>query len=416
MASVEYDPIHAAAHLFNFPECAVLARSVVGLTGIEIRQAANIGNKRVDVVFGGPPCQGFSLIGQRALDDPRNALVQEFVRIVRELDANYFVFENVKGLTVGTHKKFLEELIETFREIGYNVRLPWRVLNAVAYGTPQDRERLILLGAKKGLKLPDYPIATTARSGSDTYLPAMALGPTCADALNDLPNAEDFEELNESDEVVVNNWGALSKYAAEIRCSNSASWHFGYRRKWNSNLLTASNRSNHTDISRRRFAATQQGKVEPISRFLKLVPEGVCNTLRAGSDAARGAFTSPRPIHYRFPRCITVREMARLHGFPDWFRFHVTKWHGARQVGNAVPPPLARAIANEVITATGLIPERTSGAMPLGSADLLTMDMSKAAQYFGIPIPIGKRNRKSGNRKRTQLEIEIQIKKEKKYA
>jgi DNA (cytosine-5)-methyltransferase 1 len=416
MAAVEYDPVHAAAHAYNFPECAVLARSVVGLTGIEIRRAANIGHKRIDVVFGGPPCQGFSLIGQRVLDDPRNALVRDFVRIVRELDANYFVFENVKGLTVGAHRRFLEELIEEFGGIGYNVRLPWRVLNAVCHGTPQVRERLILIGAKRGLKLPDYPSATTVRPGRDVALAGLAVGPTCGDALDDLPDAEAFEELHRSDRVRTDGFGPTSAYAAEMRCATPASWHFGYRRKWDPAVFSASGRSEHTAISRRRFAATRPGEVEPISRFLKLSASGVCNTLRAGSDSARGAFTSPRPIHYRYPRCITVREMARLHGFPDWFRFHATKWHGARQVGNAVPPPLARAIAGEIIRSIGSKPEKPTGVMPLGEESLLHMGMAEAARHFGVPVPIGNRDRKSGKRKRKQADIEALRGKDLKYA
>ena len=91
-AAVEYDPIHAATHRFNFPRTAVLARSVVGLSGEEIREVAGIGRQPITVVFGGAPCQGFSLIGHRALDDPRNSLVREFVRIVTELSPSYFVF------------------------------------------------------------------------------------------------------------------------------------------------------------------------------------------------------------------------------------------------------------------------------------------------------------------------------------
>ena len=131
-------------------------------------------------------------------------------------------------------------------------------------------------------------------------------------------------------------------------------------------VLTSSARTEHTAISRRRFRATAPGTVEPISRFFKLAERGVSNTLRAGTDGARGAFTSPRPIHYRHDRCITVREMARLHGFPDWFRFNVTKWHGGRQIGNSVPPPLARAIAGEVIRALGVTPIRPRGTISLG--------------------------------------------------
>src|SRR5437660_4657073 len=88
--------------------------------------------------------------------------------------------------------------------------------------------------------------------------------------------------------------------------------------------------------------------MESISRFLKLSPDAYCNTLRAGTASDRGAFTSPRPIHPVTPRCITVREAARLHSYPDWFRFHATKWHGFRQIGNSVPPLLALAVAREI--------------------------------------------------------------------
>lgn len=118
VAAVEIDPIHAAVHKYNFPDCAVLAQSVSVLSAEDIRKQANIGSRKIDVVFGGAPCQGFSLIGHRVLDDPRNSLVREFVRIVAELDASYFVFENVKGLTVGRHRQFLDELIEEFRATG----------------------------------------------------------------------------------------------------------------------------------------------------------------------------------------------------------------------------------------------------------------------------------------------------------
>lgn len=413
VAAVEYDSVHAAAHAFNFPQCATIARSVVGLSGAEIRQAAGIGDRKIDVVFGGAPCQGFSLIGQRALDDPRNLLVREFVRIVRELKADYFVFENVKGLTLGPQRKVLDEVIEAFKNAGYSVRSPWRVLNAAAYGTPQDRERLILIGARTEKRLADYPEAMFSLARSrDRDLFALPTGPTCEDALQDLPNAERFPELNESDSVKCQKWGRPSAYGREMRALSERSWHYGYRREWNPNVLTASMRTEHTAISRRRFAETEPGCVEPISRFFKLPPDGLANTLRAGSDSARGAFTSPRPIHYRYPRCITVREMARLHGFPDWFRFHQTKWHGARQIGNAVPPPLARAVATEVLRAAGYKRRRPKMVLPLGEPRLLHMGMAEASDYWGVVVPIGPRDRKSGARKRKQEEIEATLTRE----
>lgn len=407
VAAVEVDPIHAAIHKYNFPECAVFAKSITGLTGQQIRKHTGIGNKTIDVVAGGAPCQGFSLIGQRALDDPRNSLVSEFVRIVAELDASYFVFENVKGLTVGKHKKFLEEIIEAFERLGYRVRMPWRVLNASHYGVPQDRERLFLLGAKQGLPLPEYPDPITTPAGSAQRFLDLPYSPSCREALGDLPDAERFKELEQSDSVVTDRWAPPSEYAQELRCMVPRNWRFGYRRKWESKVLTSSMRTYHTEISRRRFSETVPGTIEPISRFFRLPPNGISNTLRAGTDSARGAFTSPRPIHYKYLRCVTVREMARLHGFPDWFRFHETKWHGGRQIGNAVPPPLARAIAGSLIRAIGIQPVRPTEILKLGDPELLRMGMSQAANFWGVAVSIGRRDRKSGAKKRKQEEIEV---------
>jgi len=406
VAAVEIDPVHCAAHKFNFPNTAIIPRSVKGLSAQRIRQAAGIGDREVDCVFGGPPCQGFSLIGQRVLEDPRNTLVLEFVRIVAELKARTFVFENVKGLTVGKHKAFLGELVEAFEQAGYEVRLPWKVLNAAHYGTPQFRERLILFGARKGERLPTYPAPVTNPADGRRPIAGLSLGPTCGQAIGDLPNADGFASLLSSDEVRTTAFGRPSPYAAELRCVTNDAWHFGYVRDWNPAIMTSSARTDHTDISRRRFAETAPGTVEPISRFFRLSSEGVSNTLRAGTDGARGAFTSPRPIHYAHTRCITVREMARLHGFPDWFRFNVTKWHGARQIGNAVPPPLSRAIAGAVRDTLGIAVCRPEQVLVLGDTELLDLDMSQAAAHFGVAPPSSRRDRKSGAKKRKQVEIE----------
>lgn len=410
VAAVEIDPVHCAVHKFNFPHCAIMPRSVVGLKGSEIRLAAGIGNRSVDVVFGGAPCQGFSMIGQRILDDPRNMLVLEFLRIVSELDAKSFVFENVKGLTVGKHKQFLDEFVAKAKELGYEVRLPWQVLNAAHFGTPQNRERLILYGAKHEEHLPNYPVATTRPADGRSKLQSgLPLGPSVADALGDLPNSDEFDELRHSDAVRTKAWGNPSPYAAELRCTANDAWRFGYVRNWDPLLLTGSIRTDHSVISRRRFAETEGGQTEPISRFYKLHASGLSNTLRAGTDGSRGAFTSPRPIHHEYNRCVTVREMARLHGYPDWFRLHSTKWHGARQIGNSVPPPLAREVAAQLIEALGYVPVRPSEIVELGSLDLLALTVSQAADLFGIAAPSGKRDRKSGAKKRKQEEIEREM-------
>ena len=407
VAAVEIDPIHCAVHEFNFPSCTVFPHSISDLTGAEIRAKTGLGRRRIDVVFGGAPCQGFSMIGQRALDDPRNSLVRDFVRIVAELRPAYFVFENVKGLTLGEHRLFLHDLIEEFSAADYRVRLPWKVFDVADYGVPQHRERLILIGARRGEPLPEYPPAMF-RSADSAAIGDLPVGPTCRDALGDLPGVEEYDDLLRSDAVLTDSFGPPSEYAKTLRCLRNASWFHGYRRKWDRRMLTSSLRTVHTTISQRRFAATGPGEVEPISRFYKLPPDGLSNTLRAGTDSARGAFTSPRPIHYRYPRCVTVREMARLHGFPDWFRLHATKWHGARQIGNSVPPPFARAVAGRILQALGVEPERPEEPVALGDPACLQWGMSEASEYFGVSVPIRKRDRKSGARKRKQREIEAQ--------
>ena len=392
VAAIELDPVHAATHAYNFPQCAVLCGDATTTDAARIRKAVQ---RPIDVVIGGAPCQGFSMIGKRALDDPRNELVRHFLRLVVELEPRAFVLENVRGLTVGKHRRFLDELASEFQRAGYTVRLPWQVLNARDYNVPQDRQRLFLFGARCG-DPPHYP-----------PLDLFVRGPTCDDALADIPNADNFHELKDGDSIHFE-WpaGGLSPYALEMRCLGNDPWHYGYPRVWEPGVLTASARTAHTAISRRRFRDTQPGTVEPISRFFKLAAKGVANTLRAGTDSARGAFTSPRPIHYRYDRCVTVREMARLHGFPDWFRFHVTKWHGARQIGNSVPPPLARAVAESVRDSLGVEPTRPRDSIPLGHPHLLEMDMTRAAAHWGVHVPIGRRDRKSGARKRRQEDIE----------
>jgi len=383
VAAVELDPIHCAAHEFNFPGTPILCADASRITGAQIRERARLGSDAVDVVCGGAPCQGFSMIGKRAFDDPRNRLVGHFLRIVAELNADYFLFENVKGLTVGKHRQFIEELFEEAERLGYSVIRRYQVLNAAEFGVPQDRRRLFLFGARRGLRTPIYPEKCTSpeKGTPDLVLPPT---PTVDEAIGDIPDCELFRELIESDSVPAR-YGRPSRYAARLLGRADDHSDFSYPREFDRNILTASLRSEHTTLSRERFAATPPGKTEPVSRFHKLDGAGVCNTIRAGTASDRGAFTSPRPIHPHFARCITVREAARLHSYPDWFRFHVTKWHGFRQIGNSVPPLLARAVASKVREAIECIAARPADVYPLGSSRLLSLNMAEAAARYGVP-------------------------------
>ena len=395
LASVEIDPIHCATHEFNFPLCTILCKDVALLTGSEIRKNSKIGKREIDVVISGSPCQGFSLMGKRDVDDPRNSLIFHFQRLVLELKPKFFVMENVPGIKAGKHQELLNFLISSFIESGYQVEENYQVLNAAHYGVPQSRQRLFLMGCRAGCVLPKYPppITLLPKMNAKVHIPKrkikpkihpdLPVVPTVLNAIGDLPEIEKYSELLDRDWVIAE-YGKSSSYASIMRGIDHFDDDYSYDRKYDQKILSSSLRTNHSPECIERFSAAKHGERDPISRFYKLHPDGVCNTLRAGTDRARGAYTSPRPIHPIAPRCITVREAARLHSYPDWFRFHITKWHGFRQVGNSVPPLLAKAVASEIIRALGVEPIKRRLKLTLGDELLLKMNWSEADQYYQI--------------------------------
>ena len=403
-AAVEYDAVHAAVHKFNFPRTAVLCADAATLTADQLREAVSAGAEmngrpwdgELDLVAGGPPCQGFSFIGKRLVDDPRNALVFAFVRIVSELRPRFVVMENVPGMASGGHAGILGQVIKELTEAGYVVTPP-AVLNAANFGVPQDRRRLFLIATR--LDQPVRAVApaptTTARAKRPSSTPAGTLtselpyGPSVWDALGDLPDADSLVALESSDAILLAPDHSerlarkASPYARRMRGLDASVGDLAYPRDWNPAVLTSSMRTRHTPTSVERFSRTLPGEIEPVSRFLRLHPDGLCNTLRAGTGSERGAYTSPRPVHPTRPRVITVREAARLHSFPDWFRLHATKWHGFRQVGNAVCPLVGQAVGREIMRALGVSPAAPSERIELGDPQLLTVPMKDAAELVG---------------------------------
>jgi DNA (cytosine-5)-methyltransferase 1 len=420
VAAAEYDPVHAATHEFNFPRTEVLCADIAALEPEALRNAAREGMEahggdaaawdgELDLIAGGPPCQGFSLIGRRLVDDRRNRLVFHFFRLVSELRPRYFVMENVPGMARGGHAGILDELIAEFEEAGYrfpeNREDKHRILNAADFGVPQDRNRLFLIGTRKdqpNLALPPSPTVRPApkrssetAAGGESDLP---FGPTVWDAIGDLPNLNRFPSLAISDETALSEAAVqsmastASPYARRMQRLDVDPGDRSRPRKWDAARLTGSMRTQHTEKSIRRFRATKPGQTEPVSRYYRLDSEGLCNTLRAGSGSERGAFTSPRPLHPTFPRVLSNREAARLHSFPDWFRLHRTKWHGFRQIGNAVAPLVARAVGAEIVAALALDPPISAKPLLLGDVHLLGFGMAEAAHYFdadraAIPQP-----------------------------
>lgn len=399
-ASVEYDPIHAAVHEFNFPYGKTFALDAAKVSGDQIRSHSEIGEREIDLVAGGPPCQGISVIGRRAIDDPRNALLKEFMRLVLELKPRFFLMENVAGLMAGDHRQLIDEVVEMaeFND-EYRVVTPIEVLQAADYGAPQSRRRVILLGARRDVPLPKYPVKThTPRTikgtvPTETKLP---LGPSVRDAIGDLPDADQFDELLHDDVVEGVVYGEPSPYAALLRGTKKNLSDYSRPRPRDATTMTSSARTIHTIKSINRFSEALPGTTEKTSRFLRLHPDGICNTLRAGTASDRGAYTAPRPIHPELPRVITVREAARLHGYPDWFRFHSTKWNGFREIGNSVPVQLGRAVGAALLKADGVAPVKGK-RVKLGSVDLLHFTAGEAHKYFGLTErAIPQRDRKVG--------------------
>ncbi len=404
VASLEYDPVHAATHEFNFPLTASICADIQAVETDTLRDAVREGARRhgnrssaarrgeVDVVVGGPPCQGFSTIGKRLIDDKRNRLVFHFFRAVADLRPKYFVMENVPGMRAGGHAGILTRLVEEFERIGYQVPKP-KILNAADYGVPQSRTRLFVLGAREDqapVKHPGLRVRPVAKRLGEKRVDAdLPDGPTVWDAIGDLPDLDTFDELEKTDEVRLSaaqlrdSERSSSEYARLLRGLQTDTGDLSHPRAGDPRLLTSSPRTRHTELSISRFDATPPGETEPVSRFYRLPPEGLCNTLRAGTGSERGAYTSPRPIHPTLPRVISVREAARLHSFPDWFRLHATKWHGFRQVGNAVAPLVGRAVGDEIRASLGVAATRPDSAVELGPVGLLRMAMAEATDFYG---------------------------------
>lgn len=364
VSAVEIDPVHAGVHSYNFPTCKTFCRNIEEITGNELM----CGRDSIDVIIGGPPCQGFSLIGKRDMSDHRNSLVMQYMRIVSEVKPRYFVMENVAGITIGDAKQILDSAIEYIESFGYSVVKPYKVLNAQDYGVPQSRKRLFLLGYRSDQTVPCYP----ERKGKCV---------TVGDAISDLPDIDSFETLLESD-CVQYDITPKSEYATMLHSIDKDATDYSIRRKWNDKIITGEMRTVHTEKSKARFHNTLPGQVEPVSRFLKLSNDSVCNTLRAGTDKSRGAYTSPRPIHPIYDRCISVREAQRLHSFPDWFRVHSTKWHGFREVGNSVPPMLARSIGEQIISALNVTPVLPDETINFGDERFLYANTTEAANLL----------------------------------
>lgn len=383
--AIEFDAVHSVVHHFNFPYCETICKDISKVETNEIISALKKRGYRqdVDLIAGGPPCQGFSHIGKRQLDDPRNQLVFQYLRIVKEIKPKYFIFENVPGIGSGEHKKFLEELLSEFKNLGYDLSLPVQILDASVYGAPQKRRRLIIIGSRLDVVKADYPKPdhSVKPQVHGLFENSVLIGNTVADAISDL---EKIPAYTGTDKGIQPNQLDYVNFRSNFDIIPKGFYKRCHIRSINP-MIMGHVGSVHTEESTQRFRNSPSNETEPKSRFFKLSPNGFCNTLRAGTNSDKGAYTAPRPIHYSIPRCITVREAARLHTYPDWFQFHKTIWHGFREIGNSVIPLLAYKLGLQIMK--HLVKDESQleiMVLPKVSEDLLSMNITQASSYWGI--------------------------------
>ena len=388
-AAVEPDPVHAATFKRNFPGTQLLCAPVC-------RSAAEIIATRAgpfDVVAGSLPSSAFSLGGRRDPDDDRFDVLEQFVDVVLACRPERYALEAVPGLLSRPNAGRLAAALSRL-SCAYDTPQQW-VLNAADYGLPQIRLRVWIVGGLEGTRPPVPPPARVVpvhrRPAGLPVLPRKGLpvGPTVWDAIGDLPDPSAFAQLRTSDRMHYDpaDRPPPSAWARQL-AADSALGH-AHRRIVDPTLLTASQATAHAAQTIWRFDATRPGRTEPVSRFYRLHPDGLARTLRAGTGRDRGSFTAGRPLHPTQPRVITVREGARLQGLPDWFGLHATKWHGFHQVGSGSPPPVARAVAEEIVLAMGQRPNPT-GSLAACDDSLLFLDLTAAARRVGatdIPEP-----------------------------
>lgn len=307
LLAIDFDKDSCLTYKDNFPETEVICDNIANVDNDSIRKL--VGEAGVDVIIGGPPCQGFSALGKQLSDDPRNKLWQEYLRIVRFLSPRVWIMENVPEILKSQE---FEEVKKMADELGYSLEA--RILNSANYGVPQRRQRAIIIASKKpGLK---HPIPTNH-------------------------NPEEDNLFNQD----IKPWRTVREAFAGLSLKpDSENWHVG---------------RNATETSVKRYAAVPLGG----NRFdlpYELQPNCWRKKKTGSTDVfgrlwwdkpsltIRTEFYKPEKGRYLHPsenRPITLREGARLQTFPDSFKFVGSQTSVGRQIGNAVPCEMAHQIA-----------------------------------------------------------------------
>ncbi|MCM1236532.1 MAG: DNA cytosine methyltransferase, partial [Ruminococcus flavefaciens] len=283
----------------------------------------------IDVIIGGPPCQGFSVSGKRMIDDPRNKLYKSFVSLVEQIQPKVFVMENVPGLIRLFDGKVKEEVLSDFSAIGYRVKV--QQLSADDYGVPQQRKRVFFVGINENKFKADAEFIFP----KPTHGAGLKRVITCKDAISDLDFVPDDVSLGESIEYVL---PAANDYQEKMRIGSSMVKNHSitiHKEQTKQIIAMVPDGGNYKDLPLE-LQSTRKVNIA----WTRMDSEKPCFTIDTGHN---------HHFHYKENRVPTVRESARIQSFPDTFEFIGIKTSQLKQVGNAVPPLMAEAIARQVI-------------------------------------------------------------------
>jgi DNA (cytosine-5)-methyltransferase 1 len=358
--ALDWDKHACATHENNFPRTVVHCGNVLGVSGSDILKVAG---GPVALVAGGPNCPGVSERGLRSPDDPRNFMLPEFARLVNELQPAAFLMENVPGLAHRQNFGLLKDIFERFASLGY--RCGGDVLLAADYGVPQLRYRFFLIGIRDGVE-PTLPAPTHSPTGGGDLFSQRFI--SVGDAILDLPS---IPASRQDDQPLPYLCGAVSDYSDFMRQGSEQIWNHVCSATEEINLqraATVREGGNWKDIPPhllpdRFFACRMTDHSTTYARLRRTHPAFTITSLFGNITA--GAFTHPLDN-----RALSIREGARLQSFPDRFRFYGPRNSQYRQIGNAVPPLLAAAVARHLIAQ--LNGERTTGISPRITPDLLS--------------------------------------------
>lgn len=335
--AVDCDKDLTSSFRTNFPGAKLLLKDLGAITPKQLMDEAKLKPKELAGIIGGPPCQGFSIMGNRDADDPRNGLLAKYFDFVAYALPAFFIMENVPNIMSEQYSAIVEAGLARV-PANYKIIGPL-LIDACRYGAATKRVRAVVVGYD-----PDRVNELTIKDIQAQALEANQTA-TVHHAIHDLPDPQDdADEDGWHDYLTEPEEGAKGEYARRARMMPPVGLSTIDQRAKAGKTVSGLQNTVHATRIIERMNAMVPGGIDKTSKAKKLTWTAPCTVIRAGTGKERGSHQAVRPIHPSKSRVITVREAARIQGFPDWFQFHETKWHSFRMIGNSVSPYVSESL------------------------------------------------------------------------